>query len=341
MVLFAAMSAYTVPDPPSDGVSCVTFSARNPELLLACSWDTTVRCYDLSAASSPLVASLPQPSACLATTFAGDDATAVVGSVDGSVRVCRVDGARSGGSGSALGAHDAGVRCLCHDEETGLVFSGSWDRTLGAWDPRSASARVATCSVPGKVFALDVAPGPTRLVAGTSDRHVLVFDARKLDAPLQHRESSLKHQTRCLRSFPGGDGFAVSSIEGRVAVEYFADEAQSRKYAFKCHRVGKVVYPVNALAFHPVHGTFATGGSDGFVNLWDGAHKKRLCQLPQFPTSVAALAFNCDGSKLAVASSYCFEEGEKDHPKDEIYVHATRPHEVTPKAQPPPSAATN
>ena len=333
-----ATPLYNVPDPPSDGVSCVSFSSSNPDLLLCSSWDTTVRCYDLGRPASPLVASLPQPSACLAACFAGGDDLAVVGSVDGAVRAVRVDGGRAGGAGAPFGSHDAGVRCLRYDAEGGVVFSGSWDRTVGCWDPRSGQ-REATAQVPGKVFALDVAAGPTRVVVGTSDRHVLVFDARRLDAPLQRRESSLKHQTRCLRCFPGGDGFAVSSIEGRVAVEYFADEAQGRKYAFKCHRVGKVVYPVNALAFHPAHGTFATGGSDGFVNLWDGAHKKRLCQLPQFPTSVAALAFNCDGSKLAVASSYCFEEGEKDHPKDEIYVHAVQPHEVTPKAAPPPAKA--
>jgi len=68
------------------------------------------------------------------------------------------------------------------------------------------------------------------------------------------------------------------------------------------------------------------------VNLWDGANKKRLAQLPQFPTSIAALAFSCDGAKLAVASSYCFEEGEKDHPKDEIYIHDVLAHEITPKS---------
>ena len=50
----------------------------------------------------------------------------------------------------------------------------------------------------------------------------------------------------------------------------------------QCHRKqenGKdVVFPVNAMAFHPVHGTFATGGCDGFVNIWDGSNKKRLYQ---------------------------------------------------------------
>ena len=40
---------------------------------------------------------------------------------------------------------------------------------------------------------------------------------------------------------------------------------QARRYAFKCHRksdTGKdTVYPVNAIAFHPIHGTFASGGA--------------------------------------------------------------------------------
>ncbi|CAN0503802.1 unnamed protein product, partial [Scytosiphon promiscuus] len=39
-------------------------------------------------------------------------------------------------------------------------------------------------------------------------------------------------------------------------------EAQENKYAFKGHRKGDQVFPVNAMAFHPVYGTFATGGCD-------------------------------------------------------------------------------
>jgi hypothetical protein len=52
-------------------------------------------------------------------------------------------------------------------------------------------------------------------------------------------------------------GFALSSIEGRVAIEYFdmAPETQAKKYAFKCHRATQngtdLVYPVNTMAFHP------------------------------------------------------------------------------------------
>ena len=35
-----------------------------------------------------------------------------------------------------------------------------------------------------------------------------------------------------------------------------------------------------------------------------------MTSLPAFPTSIAALAFNHDGTELAIASSYTFEEGD-------------------------------
>lgn len=54
--------------------------------------------------------------------------------------------------------------------------------------------------------------------------------AGRLEAgrPEQERESSLKFQTRCVRCFTDATGFALSSVEGRVAMEYFdpSDTAQ-------------------------------------------------------------------------------------------------------------------
>ena len=53
-------------------------------------------------------------------------------------------------------------------------------------------------------------------------------------------------------------GYVLSSIEGRVAVEYFdpSPEVQKKKYAFKCHRIKEEgmenIYPVNAISFHNV-----------------------------------------------------------------------------------------
>ena len=124
--------------------------------------------------------------------------------------------------------------------------------------------------------------------------------------------------TRSVACMPNDAGYASSSIEGRVAVEWFdpSPESQARKYAFKCHRQANeqgidVVYPVNALAFHPVHGTFASGGGDGIVALWDGVAKRRIRQYQRYASSVSAVAFSGDGKFLAVAISPGFEDGRE------------------------------
>lgn len=141
--------------------------------------------------------------------------------------------------------------------------------------------------------------------------------------PWQQRESSLKFLTRAVACMPNDAGYSTSSIEGRVAVEWFEDsaESQARKYAFKCHRQaapeeeggGDVVYPVNALAFHPLYGTFASGGGDGTVALWDAEAKRRMRQYQKFPESVAALSFSGDGRFLAIAVCPGFETGMEDY----------------------------
>lgn len=94
------------------------------------------------------------------------------------------------------------------------------------------------------------------------------------------------------------------------------------------------IYPVNAIAFHTVHGTFATGGSDGFVNVWDGRNKKRLCQFHKFPTSISSLAFSPDGSALAIAASFQHEyrlEQNQQPPADQIYIRHVTDQETKPK----------
>ena len=71
---------------------------------------------------------------------------------------------------------------------------------------------------------------------------------------------------------------------------------------------------------------------------WDGLHKKKLVVMPKFPSSIAAMAFSGDGSELAIASSYTFEDGDRGDDadgiggKDEIYVKKVLDAEVRPKA---------
>ena len=163
-----------------------------------------------------------------------------------------------------------------------------------------------TVQLPGKAFAMDIDPQHQNLIAvATSGRRNCFIDLRYTTktstttnesgssendvltvedcALLLDRESSLKYQTRCLRFFPSGDSIVLGSIEGRAAVEYLDDlepllrqrpvvptATKNTKFAFKCHRINDMVYPVNAVVCHPLYGTFATGGCDGTVGtcLW-------------------------------------------------------------------------
>lgn len=52
------------------------------------------------------------------------------------------------------------------------------------------------------------------------------------------------------------------------------------------------------------HNTFASGGSDGFISIWDHHAKKRMKVYSKYPTSIAAMAFSPDGKRLAIACSY-------------------------------------
>ena len=70
-------------------------------------------------------------------------------------------------------------------------------------------------------------------------------------------------------------------------------------------------YPkTNFYDIHDSYNTFSSGGSDGTVSIWDHKVKKRLRQYPKFNNAVSSLAFNCDGTKLAMSLSYTWDDGE-------------------------------
>lgn len=295
---------YQLKSPPDDGISAVEFCPSANNLLLVSSWDRTIRLYDISRNEQRAAVSSSMPVLDCAWQ---DQARVLAGGLDKTVKIIDVNSSQE----RVLGQHEKGVKCVDYSPEYNVIMTGSWDNTVKTWDPRTEVACTGTHNQTDKVYSMS--SSGEQLVVATAGRKVFIWDLRNMSCPQQKRESSLKYQTRCVRSFPNKTGYVLSSIEGRVAVEVFdpSSEAQKKKYAFKCHRLKENgienIYPVNAISFHREHNTFATGGSDGFVNIWDGYNKKRLCQFHRFPTSIASLSFSADGTVLAIASSYMFE----------------------------------
>lgn len=201
------------------------------------------------------------------------------------------------------------------------VLTGSWDNSVRLWDPRKPGGEAVKLMAPAKVYSMSLAPEAGTIVVACADRKVATFDIRGAGAgggagapavagaAAKVRDTALKHQLRCIRVMPDDEaGFIAGSIEGRCAVDFFSPDSGSAKpYTFKCHRVAdpaagageERIHPVNAIAFHPVHGTFATGES---THHQQSAVMSELCQarLAQFrPRQASCVVLSSTSSAFA------------------------------------------
>ncbi|KAF2428317.1 nuclear pore complex subunit [Tothia fuscella] len=324
------MSQFELPDPPNDGITAVKFAPNSSNRLLVSSWDSNVYFYDTTPDEAKLLQKFESRAAVLDVTFGRNDNEAFAGGLDWDVR--RID--LESGEQTVISEHNAPVNCVAYSSETNILVSASFDSTLHIHIIEGAKATsVSTIQLPHKAYSISLSP--SKLVVAMANRAVYIYDIKTLkDAtyrsqtpqstinvePWQQRESSMKFQIRAVACMPNDSGYASSSIEGRIAVEWFdpSDESQKRKYAFKCHRSivenenTDYVYPVHALAFHPVFGTFASGGGDGVVAVWDGSAKRRIKQYTKFGLGVSAIGFSPDGAFLAIGVSPGLESEHDD-----------------------------
>ncbi|KAK2952299.1 putative Mitotic checkpoint protein BUB3 [Blattamonas nauphoetae] len=313
-----AEQTQTIANPPDDGITTVNYLCDNTHLFVS-SWDDKLRLYNCP--NNTLVHSWEET--CPVLSCSSDEFGNGYSSLaNGDVKLYDISTQNS----FTLGKHDAAVKFLKFNFGTRLLVSGSWDGTVRQWDPRNPDRKsVSTTSVPGKVFALDSLKD--KIVVCLSSGRIQTYDGRNMLSPLFDTESPLKMQMRAVGIFLSLEGYVVGGTEGKVGVEYFLDGqggTRTRNYQFRCHRVKTAdqeeVHPVNAIDFHPIHGTFATGGCDGVVNIWDGENRKRLAHFQDFPTSISSLSFSPNGQFLAIASSYTWEKGDIEHPKDQIFI---------------------
>lgn len=343
-----------VPSPPADGITSISLSSNN--LMVSGCFDKSVRCWQLARqmngpVQANAVAEVKTDGPVLCTDFNHDGSMCFIGSADNTVRMWQLGQPQA----QVIGRHDKPVKCVQYVQvnNTPLVVTGSWDQTIKFWDMRQPNP-IQSIPLQERVYAMDCRS--PLMVVGTADvpaakrgnqpelRYVYTFNLQNFQQGQPHSfdPSPLKHQTRCLATFPDQSGYAIGSIEGRVAIQHVDASKKDKNFAFKCHRQpgqpvqGKQtseVYAVNAIAFHPL-GTFATAGSDGVFNFWDKDSKQRLKNFPRCNGPISAATFSPDGSVFAYSVSYDWSKGREYYNQqapNDIYLHAVEAQEVQPR----------
>lgn len=317
-------------DPPDDCVSSVAY-AQDSRHLLTASWDCSVRLYDTRA--NQLRARYYHEAPVLDVAFQSNSTFVWSGDADCVLKKYDVENQ----SETTVGGHYEPIRKVVYMPTMGVVSTGSWDGHMKIWDPRLNEC-VLDQALPDKVYAMAVCG--YQIIVGLAGRLVQIWDIRNMDH--FQRSPMLHYQLRCIDSFDQDRGFVVGSVEGRAAVEYL--DPSSKGYKFKCHRhkdpMTKVdmIYPVNTISLHPRHSTlFATGGSDGFVCIWDGVNQKRMMQSHKYPTSISSINFSPDGACLAIATSDVHEyentimPSKSIRPDNAIYIKTIKDDDVRPR----------
>lgn len=88
-----------------------------------------------------------------------------------------------------------------------MIATGSWDSTVALHDPRAGKPQVASFNQPERVYHMDAVKNT--LVVAMGGRKINIYDVRKMEKPMQERDSSLRFMTRALACMPSGDGMAI------------------------------------------------------------------------------------------------------------------------------------
>jgi mRNA export factor len=275
--------------------------------LVASSWDKQVRCWQINpngTSALKLFTSLDQP--VLSCCWSDDGNRVFTGACDNKSFLWDLTSNQK----NQVAEHERPIKFVQWLPSKSLLMTGSWDKTIRYWDIRNTKP-VLTVQLPERIYSADVREN--LIVVATADKNVHVYNLNNPTVPYTTITPPFKYQNRCVRTFPNMSGFAVGSLEGRVAIRHIEKADQTKDFAFKCHRTQRnQVFAVNDIAFHPL-GTFATCGADGTFHFWDKDSKQRLRQFKKCSLPISCCAFNTDGSIFAYAVCYDWHLGQANY----------------------------
>jgi len=206
-----------VTQPPTDSISSLAFSAHTDHLAVG-GWDNTVRIYDIGNDLNTEGRAMYQHNdAVLSVCWNKDGNRVFSGGADNAGRMFDA----LAGQATQVAQHDAPIKAVkwIDTPQGSLLVTGSWDKSIKYWDLRS-SIPAAAVQLPERCYTLDVQY--PYMVVGTADRHIQVFHLANPTVAVKTIRSPLRLQTRVVSCFMASQkkGFAVGSVEGRVAIQY-------------------------------------------------------------------------------------------------------------------------
>lgn len=333
------MNDIEVPSPPDDTVEALKFNphiAGQPILLASGSWDGIARVWQISETGQcepKAQQSVSGP--ILSIDWLDDGLKLFIASADKQVRLWDL----ASNQIVVVGTHDEPIRS-CHwikSANYSCLMTGSWDKTMRFWDIRQLPTQTAMASIqlPERVYCSDVLYPMG--VLGLANRHMKVYRLDSEPAEVKDIETPLKYQSRCIAIFKDKNngmptGFALGSIEGRVAIQYVDAPNPKDNFTFKCHRSAELIngfqeiYAVNDIAFHPTYGTLATVGSDGRISFWDKDARTKLKTSDALPAPVTRAVIHGSGQMMAYAIGYDWSKGHEGYNPSaagsKIFLHA-------------------
>ena len=307
-----------IPDTPDDYISDLVLSDKIVDLgecLLVTAWDGTLSIYEIKSEKGDKAnynksvnlinrGQYENPIICCCVV----DSNIYVGTVQG--EILRYDIATSQFVSVLQTQEDLANLAICKifpyrvSGSPSCLICVSWDGSISVVDINKGTV----------AMRIRLNEGSKILTADCDSNHLIVVETghrlRLFKFPLRESDegksfnSALKYQLRDVKMLPDSKGYIISSIDGRVAVEFFNES--EKQFAFRCHRLDlkdtQFVFPVNTLAFCPNSSKVLTGGSDGTVSYWNLETRRKLKQFPKF-NSNSVVKLVCDKDEFYVATS--------------------------------------
>ncbi|XP_063729373.1 protein Rae1-like [Symsagittifera roscoffensis] len=337
------MKDFLVNQPPDDTLTALRFSPASVSstFLTSTSWDNRVRCWEINqiAGTANPKAEQVLNSPLLDCCWHADGTKIFTADCEKQAKVWDL----ASNQIVQVAEHGAPIKSVrwIQSPQYSCLVTGSWDKTVKFWDTKSPTP-IFTIQLTERLYCADIMY--PMAVFTTADRGIVVYSLEGGPKEYKKFDSPLKYQHRCVSIFKdangGPTGFALGSIEGRVAIQYAEGKDPKDNFTFKCHRSNAVnnvqdIYAVNDIAFHPTHNTLVTVGSDGRFSFWDKDARTKIKTSEQFPLPLTSCAFSHDGKILAYAIGYDWSKGHEGNDvskKSKIFLRPAE-EEMKPRAK--------